>query len=1145
MKKILLSSFAFFLGGLSIAQVPILYYDFESNASRNSSGESTVEMAVNPGNSAFTRRGSGTLGYTAGAGSLYSGNNGRAATSTQWPVLQLDPGAGATNYYQFTANTEGLKGLSVACDLARSLTGPQFIGVTYSTDGVNFTPLTTSALFSSFTPFTVDLPANAENRSQVTIRLYGFFAVSSLGDLLIDNVQLRATTFTGVKTLPDLDQVGLCMASGKAFTPTITNLHISGSGTVVTLNGKLKLASLLQVTEGAVFSCGANAMLIGNGAVINIADDCVLQIASSNVQGALKGNLGSNVFILNPDATVEYTGTAPQYLDASAVMGNVIINNNKGVDMLGDVVINGDLTLQQGSLDANANTLTLKGDIARSSGKLDVSKAEIIFSGSTKQIVEASIFQGSIKRLNSSNSVGVRFESDLTVSEALVLTAGTLEIGNKKLTLSGALSRNGITESGTLDAAEGSVELNGSIAQSLPAGAFVNNRVKSLRISNSHSGGVSLDGTVTVTDVLDFGAVNNSKLKSNGHLVLKSDANGTARVGDLTNGGANNGNAIEGAVTVERYSPAWSTRRYRLLTSPVLNTTINEAWQEGTKWNGTGTLPGTGYGTLITGQAQGTAATANQNGFDFWTAIAGGQASVRVYVPSSSSSGATWQGITSTLIPNAFNNHESYLVFIRGDRSVSAGTTAGAATLRGKGNLKTGSFTLPVPAKQSHTLIGNPYAAPLDFKQLYDANSTKIQPWFWVWQAGLGTGTGGYVLVRPVSAGSSLYEAIPGDGSRSAANRLIHSGEGIFVMPAPGVKDNNTITIQETHKSTGTPAISVFREQGLDEGARIYVNMLTTIAGNKALLDGIMAEYSVNGSQTGVGKSYNATENLSILRNSSDLIVSGGPVPAPADTLKLRLWNTVNKEYQLAIRSENFANAGLEPVLVDRYLKTETPVSSNSETIFYPFTVTADAASRNQQRFYITYRSSITLPLVVSHISAEAKTGSNVIVQWRAADETGIRTYGVERSFDGINFSPISTVAARAGTGDQSYSYLDSQASLLNYYRVKMTGTTGEVNYSAIVKAQLQKAVESFTLYPNPIRGSSFNLQWVNKPKGVYTLTLYTITGQVVLTKTVLHRGGTAVETIGLTEHVLPGNYKLEIKNEAGGKEFMNISVLQ
>jgi hypothetical protein len=94
-----------------------------------------------------------------------------------------------------------------------------------------------------------------------------------------------------------------------------------------------------------------------------------------------------------------------------------------------------------------------------------------------------------------------------------------------------------------------------------------------------------------------------------------------------------------------------------------MNTTINEAWQEGGRWNGSSALHQMVFGTLITGQQQGTATTANNNGFDFGCAISNSSASVRSFVPGTGGIHNSWQSLSSTTTPNAFNNHQltSYL----------------------------------------------------------------------------------------------------------------------------------------------------------------------------------------------------------------------------------------------------------------------------------------------------------------------------------------------------------------------------------------------------------------------------------------------------------------------------------------------------
>jgi hypothetical protein len=347
----------------------------------------------------------------------------------------------------------------------------------------------------------------------------------------------------------------------------------------------------------------------------------------------------------------------------------------------------------------------------------------------------------------------------------------------------------------------------------------------------------------------------------------------------------------------------------------------------------------------------------------------------------------TWQNISSTTTAGAFNNHEAYLLFIRGDRAVSTGTVAGATTLRPNGQLKKGSVTINVPSTNSHVLIGNPYASPLDFKKLYDDNSSKIQPQFWKWQASLGSGTGGYVLIRPVSAGSSLYEAIPGDGDASSANRLIHSGEGFFVMPEASTGTGNTITIQEAHKSTTTPGVSVFRQMGTDP-AKLYINVTTTANNEKILLDGALAVYDERELTGGITKTINSSENLAIQKSGRDLTVAAaGTLPRINDTIKIRMWNLAMKSYELQIRTANLASLGLTALLVDRYLQKETILDLNNTTSRYAYEVNNDAQSKDPLRFYITFKAGNNpSPLSINSLRAEQKD-NGIHVSWKVPDE--------------------------------------------------------------------------------------------------------------------------------------------------------------
>jgi hypothetical protein len=265
-------------------------------------------------------------------------------------------------------------------------------------------------------------------------------------------------------------------------------------------------------------------------------------------------------------------------------------------------------------------------------------------------------------------------------------------------------------------------------------------------------------------------------------------------------------------------------------------------------------------------------------------------------------------------------------------------------------------------------------------------------------------------------------------------------------------------------------------------------------------------------------------------------------LPGVNDTLKLRLWNTAVKNYELAIRGTNFAGLGLTAFLVDKYQKTETALSLSEATTSYSFGITADALSKDPARFRIVFRPAVTLPLFICSLQAEEK-GKSILVEWKVADETGIKAYQLEKSQDGKDFSGGREIAARTAQGEQLYQQIDDQPASLNYYRVKMLGVAGEIKYSPVIKLQPQKAGGHVLIYPNPVLGKTVHLQLRNKTTGNYTITIFNMLGQPVTKKLLRYTGGIVIESIVLGDDMTAGNYLVEIRGEDGSKEFLNISL--
>src|SRR5665647_426214 len=107
MKSLYVVLISLFIIGRSYSQVPILFYDFENNTNRNTF-ENLIEQNINPGNGPITRVGSGTIGTGVGNNGVGSG-----LYSSNWQNVTTNPGTAATEYYQFTINTSGFKGISI------------------------------------------------------------------------------------------------------------------------------------------------------------------------------------------------------------------------------------------------------------------------------------------------------------------------------------------------------------------------------------------------------------------------------------------------------------------------------------------------------------------------------------------------------------------------------------------------------------------------------------------------------------------------------------------------------------------------------------------------------------------------------------------------------------------------------------------------------------------------------------------------------------------------------------------------------------------------------------------------------------------------------------------------------------------------
>ncbi len=597
--------------------------------------------------------------------------------------------------------------------------------------------------------------------------------------------------------------------------------------------------------------------------------------------------------------------------------------------------------------------------------------------------------------------------------------------------------------------------------------------------------------TVSVTKVLTVTGVFNT----NDNLVLTSNASGTARV-------AESYGTIIGAATVQRYIPG--KRAWRFLTAPLSSNgmsavTLSNSWQ---------------LNTYIVGPTG--------TGLDFTSP----KYSMQTF------SNNSWVNVsdpTNTLIFNstATTSNKAFASFIVGDRTPSnlIIPNFNNTTLSATGKLLQGTqtFNLSGIVLDDYAFIGNPYASPIDLNQVYlNASTTNINRTFYTWDPLIGTGfnTGGYVTIS--WNGSNGYDIVP---PSTAQTQHIQSGQAFFVQAAAS---NAAISFEENDKSTNSTN-SVFGTTN-NSTDKLFINLQKNTGSSLITTDGVLSSFSAAYSKAvlwseDAEKLSNNEESITLVRGSNWLSIERRPyVSTNADTLFLRVNNlTLNTAYAFQFQPQNW-DAGMQAVLVDNLLFTETPINLQANNTIQ-FTATA---TNLNNRFIIIIKNAGILYSNTLNIQAQRKE-KLVIINWSIASEKDIKEYWIERS---INAKDFEELGVQKTNGNINYSFTDNTLPAINnnanaivYYRIKSILNNDKIKYSNIATINLLPQVaNSITVYPNPVKGNMIQLQLEAFTKGKYNATLIDAAGKKIATSIFSHTGGAATKTLQL-------NYSSNFKN--------------
>ena len=548
------------------------------------------------------------------------------------------------------------------------------------------------------------------------------------------------------------------------------------------------------------------------------------------------------------------------------------------------------------------------------------------------------------------------------VGDLTIDSDGALYVDDATIKIYGNASSTGI-----FDVTNATVEFSGITGQTIASGLFYTNKIKNLTLSND----VTLADTDSITGTL---TINDGKtLYTNDNLVLKSDANGTARIAPLPVDGLGKATAIIiGKASIERFIPM--RKAWRLLSVPVRSSTaptICGAWQENAY---SGSLisnvisnpnPTLHYGVHITGGA-------TANGFDQSPT---NLSSVKYYDNTTN----TFSGLPTvpgTIRP--ITDYNGYMVYIRGDRSINLSLGLGAAitetTLKIKGDVNTGNQTFDVNA-HNFTILGNPYPAEINFATITKSN---VKNSFYIWDPKLAgsQGLGAYVTVS-YNASSGLYDVTT---SSSPISQYIPSGEAVIIESEDGTNPGSLI-IKESDKSTNGSDFVFGRSNNTAKSLRVNLYEKET-DGTYGLLDGSMTTFHSNNfkgyDKNDVSKLNGAGESISFRRDGHSLAIERKNDITGIDTSFINLAQTKKQQYRLDIVAENMTNEDITATVKDNYSATTNNIKVDlGGSTHVEFTINEDPASYAADRFSIVYNTSSTTPVVktqIKTIETSAKT---------------------------------------------------------------------------------------------------------------------------------------------------------------------------
>jgi hypothetical protein len=805
---------------------------------------------------------------------------------------------------------------------------------------------------------------------------------------------------------------------------------------------------------------------VESGSVLQLNSNMPLEQESNTFRGVLTalsgGTINMQSFTIEESDFDASAGTVTVDIQSG---GSLITSNSSGIN---------------GSMPGANTTRTL------SSG------ANYEFRGAVTGTFTTTPTANTVNNLTVNNGSGLTLSQAFTVAGTLTFTSGALTLNGTTLGINGSISGTsnfvGSSTSSISVGGTGSIGSNINMSQSSSSTRTLLDFTLN-RASQTITLGAALEvvGTVTVTA---------GTLASAGNLTLISTASGDARV-------AQSAGSITGNVTVQKYLPAGSSRRWLHMGSPINGFTWNQLIDD----------------ILISGPGAG--------GFDV---NGSGFPSAYYYTESVAGDCGPNGWNFPANVSNSVPNNRGIKFFFRGDRDPGRliwNNVLGmvAVTLDFTGTLNQGTQAMGITYTNNGNsswdgwnFVPNPYPSAIDWNAASGWTKTNVSGTIYVWNAQSGT----YATWNGAS------------GTNGMTNGRISMGQGFWVK---ATTTSPTLTMTEAVK-VGTATSGFFKSNSGNPNTFRITMVQDSVVWDDALFNFDNSFDRSYQKETGDAlKLVNSSINLwSVSSDNENLVINNYPSPQQTDTVVLGMTSSNGGIFTLKFSTDSVPSDILI-FLIDEYRNRVIDVRKEKE---WKVLINADSQSYALGRLKLVFMNvgDVENLFTATTINNQLKTA----LTWSSSKEVYTSKYELYHSTDSIHFTRIHSVNLdeTLKMDKSDYSFIHNNPLIgKNIYQINKYNNKGEVVYSDVeevlfddVTLSLVNPKESnWILYPVPVNSTLYLMRDRLSSSDVVSAKIYNSIGQEISIAKPVYDSGTLQFNVA---DLKKGNYILNIISADG-----------